>query len=177
MVFFGARGGPMRMVWAVVALAVLVLLAFVVFNLNTRLDNQQRANLASVDASGRIVDVNDDVTAELRELTELTVTAQEALEATEALHPQLIELGKAIGPVADLLSENTAGAQVTNAQLTGIQNALTKVQSVIVPLVSSAEKFGDQGRELLATLDGLVEDLRVSVESARTINHMLPLPG
>lgn len=177
MVFFGKRGGPMRMVWAICAVGVLVLLAFVVFNLNTRLDNQQRANLASVHASDRIVNVNDSVTGELRRLTELTSTAQEALEATQDLHPQLVELGKAIGPVADLLNENTAGAQVTNEQLAGIQTALTEVQSVIVPLVASAEKFGGQGKELLTTVNGLVTDLKASVASARTINQMLPLPG
>lgn len=177
MIFFGRRGGPMRLVWACVALSVLLLLSFVLFNLNTRLDNQQQANLASIDASDRIVGVNDDVTNQLRELTDLTHTAQTALEATAALQPLLIQLDKAITPVAELLRTNTAGAQITNQQLAGIQGSLTQVEQVIVPLVASAEKFGQQGVSLLRIVQNLVVDLKSAVDSAQTINQMLPLPG
>ena len=37
--------------------------------------------------------------------------------------------------------------------------------------------FGDQGKQLLSTVHGLVADLEGSVAAAKTINQMLPLPG
>ncbi len=108
MIFFGRRGGPARMVLAIVAVGVLGLLTFVVFNLNTRLDNQQRANVTSIAASQDIVDVNDKVTGQLRQLTELTHTAQTALDATSALGPLLTKLDEAIAPAAAMLASSTS---------------------------------------------------------------------
>ncbi|EKT84354.1 hypothetical protein WSS_A02250 [Rhodococcus opacus M213] len=177
MIFFGRRGGPARMVLSIVAVGVLSLLAFVVFNLNTRLDNQQRANETSIAASQAIVDVNDRVTNQLQQLTELTHTAQTALDATTALGPLLTRLDEAITPAAQMLASNTDGAQLTNQQLTNIQGILGEVQNTVVPLVTSAEAFGDQGRHLLTIVQGLVSDLQGSVAAAQTINQMLPLPG
>lgn len=177
MIFFGRRGGPARMVLAIVAVGVLGLLTFVVFNLNTRLDNQQRANVTSIAASQAIVDVNDKVTGQLQQLTELTHTAHTALDATSALGPLLIKLDEAIAPAAAMLASSTAGAQMTNDTLTNIQSILGEVQNTVLPLVSSAEAFGEQGNQLLAIVQGLVSDLKVSVEAAKTINQMLPLPG
>nr|BAA76343.1 orf9 [Rhodococcus sp. CIR2] len=109
MIFFGSRGGPARMVLAIVAVGVLGLLTFVVFNLNNRLDNQQRANVTSIAASQGIVDVNDKVTGQLRQLTELTHTAQTALDATAALGPLLIKLDEAIAPAAAMLASKHRG--------------------------------------------------------------------
>ncbi|OPX15000.1 hypothetical protein [Gordonia sp. i37] len=177
MTFFGRAGGPARMVWAVVLLAVLLLLSFVVFTLNGRLDNQQRANLTTVGASGRIDEVNDKVTKELAQLTDLTHTAQTALDATRKLGPLLTDLNSAIGEAAGLLDSSTGGAELTNEQLTTIQGLMVKVKKTVTPLVASAGAFGDQGDQLLTTAKGLVADLRSAVASARTINQMLPLPG
>ncbi|MFC0454073.1 hypothetical protein [Rhodococcus jostii] len=177
MIFFGRRGGPARLVLSIVAVGVLGLLAFVVFNLNTRLDNQQRANETSISASQGIVDVNDRLTNQLHQLTELTRTAQTALDATSALGPLLTKLDEAITPVAQMLASSTDVAQLTNEQLANIQGILGEVQNTVLPLVSSAEAFGDQGRQLLAIVQGLVSDLQGSVAAAQTINQMLPLPG
>lgn len=177
MTFFGRRGGPVRLVWAVAMLAVLLLLSFVIFTLNGRLDAQQRANLTTVGASGRIVDVNDGVTKQLAQLTDLTKTAQTALDSTRALQPLLADLDTAIGNAAGLLTTSTQGAQITNDQLATISGLLVRVQDAVTPLVNSAGKFGDQGKQLLTTAEGLVSDLNSAVDSARTINQMLPLPG
>ncbi|ROZ52956.1 hypothetical protein EEB12_29505 [Rhodococcus sp. WS1] len=177
MIFFGRRGGPARMVLSIVAVGVLGLLAFVVFNLNTRLDNQQRANRTSITASQGIVDVNDRLTKQLQQLTELTHTAQTALDATSALGPLLTKLDEAITPAAGMLANSTDGAQFTNEQLTTIQGILDEVQNTVLPLVNSAQAFGDQGRQLLVIVRGLVGDLQGSVTAAQTINQMLPLPG
>ncbi|QTJ64389.1 hypothetical protein HYG77_01385 [Rhodococcus sp. ZPP] len=177
MVFFGRRGGPARMVLSIVAVGVLGLLAFVIFNLNNRLDNQQRANLTSIAASEDIVSVNDKLTSELRQMTELTNTARGALDATSALGPLLTKLDEAISPAAQMLSSNTSGAQMTNEQLTNIQGILGEVQNTVLPLVTSAQAFGEQGNQLLTVIQALVADLRSSVASVQTINQMLPLPG
>lgn len=177
MIFFGRRGGPARMVLSIAAVGVLGLLTFVVFNLNTRLGNQQRANETSIAASAAIVDINDRLTTQLQQLTELTHTAQTALDATAALGPLLVELDEAISPAAQMLAGSTDGAQLTNQQLTNIQSILGDVQNTVVPLVESAQAFGDQGRQLLTIVQGLVSDLQGSVAAAQTINQMLPLPG
>ncbi|KLL95925.1 hypothetical protein SAMN04490240_0734 [Rhodococcus pyridinivorans] len=177
MTFFGRPGGPARMVLAIAAVGVLGLLTFVIFNLNTRLDNQQDVNLTSVAVSEDIVAVNDKLTGELQQLTELTNTARQALDATAALEPLLIRLDEAIGPAAHMLAQSTDGAQVTNEQLVTIQSILGEVQGTVLPLVESARAFGGQGTELLDIVQGLVADLRSSVESVHTINQMLPLPG
>jgi len=177
MVFFGRRGGPARFVLATAALVVVGLLSVVIFNLNHRLDNQERANQTSITASQAIVDVNDTLTEQLSQLTDLTVTARKALDATAALGPLLAELDAAIGPAAELLSSSTSGAQLTNQQLNSIASILERIRGTVVPLVSSAQTFGSQGQELLTLVDGLVDDLNGSVAAARTINQMLPLPG
>ena len=66
---------------------------------------------------------------------------------------------------------------MTNDQLNNIDSILGKVQDAVIPLVASAEAFGGQGNELLAIVQGLVDDLSGSVDAAYTINQMLPLPG
>lgn len=175
--FFGRPGGPARPAPSIMAVGVLGLLIFVVANLNTRLDNQQRVNETSIVASQRIADINDKLTNQLQQLTELTHTAQHALDATTALGPLLTRLHDAVTPATQQLGSSAEGAQYTNAQLTGIHGILGEVQNVIVPLVSSADVFGDQGEQLLAILQGLVGDLQAAVTAAQTINRMLPLPG
>ncbi|GCE44849.1 hypothetical protein Rhow_000475 [Rhodococcus wratislaviensis] len=177
MIFFGRRGGPARMVLAIVAVGVLGLLTFVVYNLNHRLDNQQQVNVTSIGVSQDIVDVNDKLTGQLQQLTELTHTAQTALDSAQALGPLLTKLDEAITPAAAMLAQGTSGAQMTNEQLQNIQSILGEVQNTVLPLVSSAEAFGAQGRDLLAIVQGLVSDLEGSVAAAQTINQMLPLPG
>ncbi|MGW5518140.1 hypothetical protein [Nocardia africana] len=165
------------MVLSIAAVCVLGLLAFVVFNLNTRLDNQQRANNTSIHASQSIVEVNDKLTNQLQQLTQLTHTARNALDATSTLGLLLTKLDAAIAPAAAMLATGTSGAQMSNNQLADIQSILGQVQNTVVPLVSSAQAFGDQGKQLLAIVQGLVADLQTSVASAKTINQMLPLPG
>nr|WP_271208854.1 hypothetical protein [Rhodococcus wratislaviensis]GLK33209.1 hypothetical protein GCM10017611_00510 [Rhodococcus wratislaviensis] len=177
MVFFGRPGGPARTVLALVAVAVLGLLSIVIFNLNRSLDNQQRVNTTSVGVSETFLDVNDQLTTELGNLTELTSTAESALESIRALGPLLAELHDAITPVAASLSSTAQGAQVTNEQLAVIAQILGEVHNVIIPLVDSAQAFGQQGEALLAMIEGLITDLQTAVESAATINQMLPLPG
>lgn len=175
--FFGRPGGPARTVLAAVAVGALGLLTFVIFNLNTRLDNQQRANLTSLSGSRDLVEVNDHLTVQLQQLTEITETTRTAVDATDALGPILDRLAEAIKPAADMLSSSASNAVLTNEQLTSISSILGEVQNTVVPLVSSAQSFGDQGQQLLATIQALIGDLQTSVESARRINEVLPLPG
>ncbi|MFI5782876.1 hypothetical protein [Nocardia sp. NPDC051570] len=175
--FFGRLGGPARLILSTAAAAVLGVFIFVIANLDTRLDNQQRVNETSITASRNIVDVNDRLTNQLRQLTQLTHTAQDALDATAALQPLLVKLHEAITPAARQLGASSGGAQYTNAQLADISGVLGEVQNIVVPLVSSADAFGDQGKQLLATVRGLVGDLQTAVTAAQTINRMLPLPG
>lgn len=177
MTFFGRQGGPMRLVLASVAVVMLAVLSFVIFNLNTRLDNQHQANLESIARSEQIVTVNDQLTRHLKDLTALTVDAHKALDATAALGPVLTRLGEAIEPAARLLTSNTAGAQLTNDQLNAIKSVLIEVQTKVESLEASAQAFGRQGTQLLDLVSGLVTDLKSSVSSAQTINQMLPLPG
>lgn len=177
MILFGRPAGPARMVLAIVAVGVLGLLSFVVYNLNNRLDNQQAANVTSIAASQGIVDVNDKLTGQLQQLTQVTHTAQDALDATAALEPLLVQLDEAITPAAQMLGSSTSGAVMTNDQLNNIKGILGKVDEAVVPLVASAEAFGGQGGELLVIVQGLVDDLAGSVDAAYTINQMLPLPG
>jgi hypothetical protein len=66
---------------------------------------------------------------------------------------------------------------MTNEQLTNIQGILGEVQNTVLPLVTSAQAFGEQGNQLLTAIQALVADLRSSVASVQTINQMLPLPG
>lgn len=175
--FFGRPGGPARTVLALVAVGVLGLLSVVIFNLNRSLDKQQRVNATSVGVSQSFLDVNDQLTRDLGDLTRITGTAQTALDSIRALRPLLDKLHDAITPVAASLSSNAQGAQVTSEQLGTIAQLLGQVHDVVVPLVDSARSFGDQGKALLAMIDGLVTDLQKAVASATTINQMLPLPG
>ncbi|WCT06037.1 hypothetical protein [Rhodococcus qingshengii] len=177
MTFFGRRGGPVRMVLALIVVGLLATLSFVIFNLNARLDNQYRANVESIDRSARIVEVNDQLTLQLQQLTSLTSNAQKAVDATAALSAPLRALGEAIGPAADLLADNTDGAQLTADQLSAIKTELDQVQQQVNILRTSAQTFGQQGTQLLSLISGLIEDLKSSVSSAQTINQMLPLPG
>lgn len=177
MMLFGRPGGPARTVLALVAVGVLGLFSFVLFNLNRSLDEQQRVNDASVGISQSFLDVNDQLSAELGELTALTGTAQTALDSVKALRPLLAKLHDAITPVAASLSSSAQGAQVTAEQLGRIAGILGEVHDVLIPLVESARTFGDQGKALLAMIEGLVTDLQGAVSSAATINQMLPLPG
>jgi uncharacterized phage infection (PIP) family protein YhgE len=165
------------MVLALVAVCALGWLSVVIVNVNTRLDDQQRVNETSIATSQGIVDVNDRLTLQLQELTALTTTAQSALDATDALNPLLAKLQEALAPAAQLLSSATGGAELTNEQLTNIQAILGQVQDSVLPLVDSAAAFGDQGTQLLTTVQDLVNDLEQSVAAAKTINQMLPLPG
>ena len=148
-----------------------------IFNLNTRLDNQQRVNVTSISASQSVVQINDKLTNQLQQLTQITHTAQDALTATSALGPLLTKLDGAITPAAEMLSNSTSGAQMTNDQLVDIQSVLGEIQNTVLPLVTSAQAFGDQGKQLLSLVQGLVSDLEGSVAAAQTINQMLPLPG
>jgi len=175
--FFGRPGGPARLVLSVVSVGVLGVFAFVIFNLNHRLDNQQHANATSLTGSTELVSVNDKLTNQLAQLTQLTHTAQTALGATSALGPLLTKLDQAIAPAAGALATSTSNTETTNDQLTNIQNILGEIQNTVVPLVSSAATFGDQGKQLLTTVRALVNDLQGSVSAAQTINRMLPLPG
>ncbi len=43
---------------------------------------------------------------------------------------------------------------MTNDQLTNIQSILGEVQNTVLPLVSSAEAFGEQGNQLLVIVQG-----------------------
>lgn len=177
MIFFGRQGGPARTVLAFVGVVVLSLLSFVIFNLNNRLDNQQAANEASIEASSAIVNVNDKLTDRLQQLTDLTVTAQSALDETSALAPLLTKLQQAIAPAAAMVTSGTQGAQTSNAQLARMEEVLVQLKSKVLPLVESAGQFGGQGNQLLSIVRGLVGDLRGAVAAAKKINANLPLPG
>lgn len=175
--FFGRPGGPARTVLALVAVGVLGLLSFVIFNLNHSLDDQQRVNETSIGVSQSFLDVTDELTTELGKLTQLTGTAQSALDSVRSLGPLLTKLHDAITPVAASLSSTAQRTQITTEQLATVAQILGEVHDVILPLVDSARAFGDQGKALLAMIEGLVTDLQSAVGSAATINQMLPLPG
>jgi hypothetical protein len=177
MMFFGRPGGPARTVLALVAVGVLGLLSVVIFNLNGSLDDQQRVNATSVGVSQSFLDVNDQLTDELGDLTKLTGAVQTALDSIKGLQPILGKLHDAIAPVAASLSSTAQGAQLTADQLGTIAQLLGQVHDVVAPLVESAKTFGDQGKALLAMVDGLVADLQATIASVATINQMLPLPG
>ncbi|GAB6919830.1 hypothetical protein JCM9803A_02800 [Rhodococcus erythropolis] len=177
MMFFGRPGGPTRTVLALAAVGVLGLLSIVIFNLNRSLENQQHVNVTSMNASQSILEVNDQLTTELGEMTQLTGIAQSALDSTRALGGLLTKLHEAITPAAASLTSSAQGTEITTEQLAGIAQILGEVQDVILPLVDSAQTFGDQGQALLASIERLVADLETAVQSATTINQMLPLPG
>lgn len=175
--FFGRPHGAVHLILAVVGVGVLGLLSFVVFNLNNRLDNQEKANQDTLIASHAIVDVNDKVTLRLAQLTDLTGTARQAVDETQALGPLLGQLREAVAPAAAMVASGASGAQTSNAQLTTIQGVLNAVRDKVVPLVSSAAAFGEQGKQLVGIVQGLVSDLQGAVDAAKTINKSLPLPG
>lgn len=172
--FFGRSHGVVRLILAISAIAVLGLLSFVVFNLNARLDAQERANQESLAASQAIVDVNDKITKRLAQLDALADTAEHAVDETEALAPLLVELRDAIAPAATAVSDGTAGAQRSNEQLVTVQGVLNKVRDKVVPLVGSAQAFGEQGKQLVAIVQGVVSDLEGAVVAAKRINDSLP---
>ncbi|MEB3371356.1 hypothetical protein [Saccharopolyspora mangrovi] len=173
--FFGPRHGPARMILSLIGVAVLGLLSFVVFNLNARLDAQERANQQSLAASRAIVEVNDKLTLRLAQLDKLADSVELAVDETESLTPLLIQLRDAIGPAAAAVSDGTAGAEQSNDKLATIKGVLEQVRGRVVPLVGSAEEFGDQGKQLVAILRGLVTDLEAAVAAAERINDSLPL--
>jgi hypothetical protein len=175
--FFGRPHGVVRMILAIAGVGVLALLSFVVFNLNGRLDNQQQANEQTLVASQALVNVNNDVTDRLAQLTALTGSAGQAVQETEGLAPLLVKLRQTIAPAAALVHSGSSGGQVSNAQLTAIEGVLEEVRGTVVPLVSSARAFGQQGQQLVGIVQGLVSDLQTAVQDAKQINHALPLPG
>ncbi|UGT67750.1 hypothetical protein LTT66_31905 [Nocardia gipuzkoensis] len=155
----------------------LSVLLFVLFSLNHRLDNQYSANRQTLHNSVTVVQVNDRLTSQLKQLTDITAAAKGALQATAALTPVLDELEAAIKPAADLLSSAASNTQLSNEQLTSISSVLVQVRDTVVPLAAATQHFGDLGKQLLNTVQTLVSDLENAVTSARTINQMLPLPG
>lgn len=177
MLFFGRPHGPLHMILAVVGVAVLGLLTFVVVNLNNRLDTQQRVNEQTLSASQDLVNVNNDVTERLAQLTALTGSAQQAVNETQDLGPLLVKLREAIAPAAAMVHVGSTGGQTSNAQLTAIEGTLKEVRGTVVPLVASARTFGGQGQQLVGIVQGLVSDLQTAVKDAEEINRSLPLPG
>lgn len=173
----GRPGGPARLAFSAVAVAVIGVLIFVTFNLNTRLDHQQQANVHSIDGSSDIVKVNDDLTVRLSELTKVTETARQALTATSALDPVLVRLEDAIRGAARLMTTTADHTALTNQQLGVISALLIDVREIVVPLTASTNQFGNQAKDLLTSVQGLVTSLEGSVESARRINQVLPVPG
>jgi len=175
--FFGRPAGLARLVISVLAVVVIGLLTFVVANLNSKLDTQERTDRATLQATGQVVDVNDRLTQRLAQLTTVTNAANGALNETKALGPLLVKLRAALKPAAAMVSSSTANVQVTHAQLATIQGVLNAIRNKVVPLVSSASALGGQGRQLLGVVRGLVSDLQAAVAAAYTINQSIPLPG
>jgi hypothetical protein len=174
---FGRPGGPARAILAIVAVGVVVVLGVTVGRLNTRLSNQEAANQHTLTASHAIVDVNDHVTNRLRQLDLLTDTANQALSETKALGPLLDKLHEAVKPAAAAVTIGRTGGEVSEAKLNEIQSILAGVRQNTLSLVSSAQKFGSQGSNLLTVVRGLVSDIQHSVAAAKRINESLPLPG
>jgi outer membrane murein-binding lipoprotein Lpp len=175
--FFGRPGGPARLVISVLAVVVIGLLTFVVANLNNKLDIQHRTDEATLQATGQVVNVNDRLTQRLAQLTALTHSAQSALTDTKALGPLLVKLREALQPAAATVSSATSNVETTHAQLTTIQGVLNVIRNKVVPLVSSAQTLGGQGRQLRSVVRGLVSDLQAAVAAAMRINQSIPLPG
>jgi hypothetical protein len=174
---FGRRSGPVKLVLGAVGLVVLLLLGVTIFRLNQKLDVQQSVNEQTLAASHGLVRVNDPLTERLAQLTALTHTANQALDETRALQPQLAQLKAAVAPAADAIATGRAGGEESRRKLTQIQSILVSLQQRVLPLVPSAAAFGDQGQDLLHILQGLNADLTRSIAAAKRINDALPLPG
>lgn len=174
---FGRRSGPVKAVLAAVALVVLLVLIVTFARLGQNLAAQAAINQESRRQAEAAVVVTDRLTARLAQLTRLTDTAQLALDDTRALQPLLVELRDATRPAAGSIAVARAGGQAGYTDLRRIQGIVVQLRERVLPLVPSAAKFGDQGEQLLAILEGINDDLALSIATARRINDALPLPG
>ncbi|MFB9729338.1 hypothetical protein [Haloechinothrix salitolerans] len=171
---FGRRSGPMRFVLAIVVVGVLALLAVTVARLNERLDNQEAANQETLRASQAIVSVNDRVTYRLRQLTELTKNADQALKETKGLEPLLVALQDAVAPAAAAIEKGREGGEASEAQLVKIEAVVNQVEGRTGALVKDAQAFGAQGVELLRIVRALVADIESALAATKRVNDSLP---
>jgi uncharacterized protein YgbK (DUF1537 family) len=174
---FGGRSGPVKAVLAAVALVALSVLTVTFARLGHNLAVQAAINQESQRNAETAVAVTDRLTARLAQLTQLTDTAQLALEDTRALEPLLVQLHDATRPAANSIAVGRAGGETSHTDLRRIQQIVVQLRQRVLPLVPSAAAFGDQGTELLTILRGVNDDLELSINSARRINSALPLPG
>lgn len=171
---FGRPEGLARLIFAVVGVGVIATLGVTLASLNKQLEDQERANQETLRASEAIVDVNDQVTTRLEQLTALTGTADEALQEAQALEPLLVELRDAVEPAAATIASGRGGAEISEERLTRIEGIVADIEGRTDALVTEAQAFGAQGRELEAIVRGLVDDVEASLEAARRINEQLP---
>jgi hypothetical protein len=174
---FGRRSGPVRAALGVAALAALLLLIVTFARLNQKLATQAAVNAESLRNSDAVVAATDRLTLRLAQLTRLTGTADQALDETRALRPLLVQLRGAAQPAAHAIAVGRAGGETSHTDLIRIQRTVQQLQGKVLPLVPSTAAFGEQGKELLAVLESVNDDLERGIDAAKRINKALPLPG
>lgn len=172
---FGRESGPVKFVLGLVGLLTILVLVVTVARLNSRLATLQQENLSTVAGVRAIAAADDPFTTRLQHLTALADTADLALTQTRALQPLLTDLKAAVVPAAAAIATGSAGGQQSEVALGRIETVLVRLRDHTLPLVHSADTFGAQGEDLLHVIDGLVTDLRASVDAATRINAVLPL--
>lgn len=173
---FGRRSGPARFVLGLVGLLTILVLVVTVARLDSRLATMQEANLSTLAGVRAIATADDPFTTRLQHLTALADTTDLALAQTRQLQPLLTDLKAAVVPAAAAIATGSAGGQQSNVALGRIETVLVRLRDHTLPLVHSADTLGAQGKDLLHVIDGLVADLRASVDAATRINAVLPLP-
>ncbi|MGQ0615445.1 MAG: hypothetical protein ACT4PW_00385 [Acidimicrobiia bacterium] len=175
--FFGRPAGPVRTLFVLILVAVLALLCIIVFRLNGRLDTQEKTNQRTLAAAEGIVEINDKVTQRLAQLTNLTGTAQQALNETAALAGPLAQLKEVVIPAAASIAQGRAGGEESLRLLTNVRNVADEIRTITLGLVDSATIFGQQGDQLLEIVQGIVDDVELAVASATRISNAIPLPA
>lgn len=173
---FGRPGGPARLVLGVLVLVTLLGLTVTVARLDLRLGTLVALNQESLDGARRVAAADDRLTSRLHQLTGLADDAHRTLDQTRAVQPVLAQLRDAIGPAGRAAATGRAGGEHTTAQLARIRDILSRLNTGTGQLARSAEAFNRQGADLIMLLDGLVADVRTSLEATRRIDSTLPLP-
>jgi hypothetical protein len=160
----------------VTALIVLLTLTVTVGRLDLRLGTLVRLNQETLAGARRIAAADDRLTRRLHQLGGLSADAHQTLDQTRALRPLLAQLGDAIGPTAGAVTVGRVGAERSAEQLAHIRTVLLGLRTSTRQLARSAAAFDRQGTGLLRILDGVVDDVRGSLDAADRIDAALPLP-
>jgi hypothetical protein len=173
---FGRPGGPARFGIGVAVLVTLITLAITVARLDLRLGTLVALNQETLDGARHIARADDRLTRRLHQLDALAAGAHDTLEQTRALQPVLAELRDAISPAATAVTTGRNGGERSAVQLAHIRDILLRLKTSTGQLDRSTSALDRQSTVLLGILDGLVDDLRDSLQAAERIDTTLPLP-